>query len=453
MNHWADDAIFYHLFPLGSTGAPPRNDFVSSPSSRLNDLHVWLPYLQGLGVNALLLGPVLESGAHGYDTAYLSTVDRRLGTNDDLRAFVAACHERGVRVVLDAVFNHVGREFWAFRDVRERGSESPYRDWFFLDFSERSPNGDPFGYRGWDGHFDLVKLNTGNTEVREHLFGAARLWLQDFGFDGLRLDAADVLEPGFRQDLSAFCREVKPDVWLLGEVVHGDYREWAGPEKSDATTNYELYTGLFSSHNDRNYFEVAYALGRQFGAAGVYRGLPLYAFADNHDVPRVASILSDPAHLYPLHILLLSAPGVPSLYYGSEWGVLGRKESGSDAALRPALTPETLGRESGQVGAHPDLYGVVKALVGLRHLLPALRHGDYTERLVASEQFAFTRRWEGETVLAVVNASNGPVPVTVPGLDGTWDDLLNPGETFDAAVEGLELPLSPNWGRVLRRRP
>ncbi len=233
----------------------------------------------------------------------------------------------------------------------------------------------------------------------------------------------------------------------MGEVVHGDYREWAGPGKLDATTNYELYKGLYSSHNDRNLFEVAYALDRQFGAGGVYRDLPLYSFADNHDVPRVASVLTDPAHLYPLHILLLSAPGVPSLYYGSEWGVPGRKGGHSDAALRPALTPETLGH----AGTHPDLYGVVKALVGLRLMLPALRTGDYAERHVAAEQFAFTRSLPDETVLVAVNASSDPVTVTVPGLDGVWDDLLNPGETFEAAG-GLELPLAPTWGRVLRCR-
>ena len=174
-NDWARDA-FYHLFPLGSTGAPTRNDLASAPSDRLKALHDWLPYLQGLGVNALLLGPVLESSAHGYDTADLYTVDRRLGSNDDLKAFVTACHARGLRVVLDAVFHHVGRDFWAFRDVQTHGAASPYRDWFFLDFSGHSPVGDPFSYEGWDGHFDLVKLNTAHPDVREHLFGAAMVY-------------------------------------------------------------------------------------------------------------------------------------------------------------------------------------------------------------------------------------------------------------------------------------
>jgi cyclomaltodextrinase / maltogenic alpha-amylase / neopullulanase len=445
-NSWPRDAVFYHLYPLGSTGAPPRNDFVSPPSARLRALHAWLPYLSDLGVNALLLGPVLESSAHGYDTADLFAVDRRLGTNADLTALIGACHARGIRVVLDAVFHHVGRDFWAFREVQRRGAGSPYRDWFFLDFGGTSPYGDPFSYEGWDGHFDLVKLNTAHPEVRTHLFDAARLWLTEFGADGLRLDAADVLSRDVQRELVRVCRTFKPDAWLVGEVVHGDYRDWAGPEALDATTNYELYKGLYSSHNDRNLFEVAYALGRQFGPEGLYRDLPLYTFADNHDVPRLASLLHDPAHLYPLHLLLLSAPGVPSLYYGSEWGVTGVKAPTSDAPLRPALEPATLAA----AGEHPALEPVVKQLIALRQALPALRYGGYRERLVASEQLAFSRSYGGEEVLVALNISGAAQRVTIPQLGGRWEDLLNPGEAFVGSAGGLELPLSPNWGRVLR---
>ena len=445
MNTWLQDTVVYHLFPLGSTGAPGRNDFVSEPGERLNTLHGWLPYLGKLGVNTLLLGPVLESGTHGYDTADLFTVDRRLGTNSDLKVLITACHTHGLKVMLDAVFHHVGRDFWAFRDVQERGKESPYCNWFFLDFSARSPAGDPFGYAGWNGHFDLVKLDTANPAVREHLFKAARLWLEDFGADGLRLDAADVLERGFQRDLAEVCRNIKPDCWLLGEVIHGDYREWAGSGKLDGATNYELYKGLYSSHNDHNYFELAHTLKRQFGdesGSGRYKHLPLYTFADNHDVPRIASTLRDPAHLYPLHIVLFTVPGVPSLYYGSEWGVTGEKTPASDAPLRPPLVPETLGR----AGRHPDLYPVIQTLIELRHTLPALRCGDYRELLVTSEQFVFTRSWQNETVLVAVNASSEAAKLELPGLSSSWTDRLNPGETFS----GGRLELPPNWGRILR---
>lgn len=157
-----------------------------------------------------------------------------------------------------------------------------------------------------------------------------------------------------------------------------------------------------SSHNDHNLFEVAYALKRQFGEGGIYQGLPLVNFADNHDVPRVASILSNAAHLYPLQLLLFTVPGVPSIYYGSEWGLLGTKGPTSDAALRPALTPEALP----QAGSHPDLFLVVKRLIELRQDIAALRLGDYREMRVASNQLAFSRSFEGETVLVAVNIAS-----------------------------------------------
>lgn len=448
MNQWSRDAVVYHLYPLGSTGAPERNDFTSAPASRLNELHNWLPYLSDLGVNTVFLGPVMESSAHGYDTADFYSIDRRLGRNLDFTAFIASCHERGMRVILDAVFHHVGRDFWAFKDVQEHGESSSYRDWFHLDFSGQSPAGDPFSYEGWNGHFDLVKLNTSHPDVRAHLFDAARMWLGEFGADGLRLDAADVLDREFQSALAHACRDLKPECWLLGEVIHGDYRSWAYPEALDSTTNYELYKALYSSHNDRNYFEIAYSLNRGFGEYGIYRHLPLYTFVDNHDVPRIASILREPAHLYPLHILLFTALGVPSLYYGSEWGVEGRKAPSSDAPLRPTLVPSQLH----QAGKHSGLYPVVKTLIELRHQLPALRYGDYREQLVASEQFVFSRTHEAQTVLVAVNSSNQPVTIEVqmPDLqDGCWVDSLCLGKTFTFTGSKLELTLDPNWGRVL----
>lgn len=276
---------------------------------------------------------------------YLYLVDRRLGDDDTLGA-ADDLHRRGLRLILDGVFHHVGRDFWAFADVRERRERSAYRDWFFLDFDRASPEGDPFAYEGWDGLYDLVKLNLDNPEVRDHLFAAVDHWIDRFRIDGLRLDAADRLDLGFQRDLARHLRARRPDFWLMGEVVHGDYRHWANPETLDATTNYECYKGLYSSHNDRNYFEIAYSLDRQSGPEGIYRDLALYTFADNHDVDRVASRLRDPAHLYPLHALLFTMPSVPSVYCGGEWGLPGRKAPDSDAprststaSARPARTP------------------------------------------------------------------------------------------------------------------
>ena len=185
--HWATDAVFYHVYPLGLCGAPARNDFNAPPTPRLKQLAGWIGHWQALGVNALYLGPVFESTAHGYDTADYYHVDRRLGDNATLAELSAALHQNGLRLILDGVFNHVGRDFWAFRDVQQHGAQSAYVDWFQgINFSRHSPYGDAFAYEGWSGHYDLVKLNLNNPAVREHLFQAIALWVRDFGIDGLR---------------------------------------------------------------------------------------------------------------------------------------------------------------------------------------------------------------------------------------------------------------------------
>ncbi len=448
MNTWAQEAVFYHLFPLGCLGAPVRNSFDGAPANRLSCLTRWIDYLEDLGVNALLLGPVFESSAHGYDIADYFRVDRRLGDDATLTAFSRELHRRGIRLVLDAVFHHTGRDFWAFRDVREKGRASGYCDWYHLDFTRRGSYGEPFHYKGWAGHYDLVKLNLKNPAVRDHLLKAVSWWIEQFDIDGLRLDAADALDLDFQRALAAHCSAIRPDFWLMGEVVHGDYRRWANPQALSSTTNYEAYKGLWSSHNDRNYFEIAYTLNRQFGPEGIYRGLGLYSFADNHDVSRVASILKNPAHLSPLYVLLMTMPGVPSIYYGSEWGIEGLKVSGTDAPLRPALDPATLPRQS----RHPELYALIKSLIAIRRRYAALRRGDYVQLHVAHEQFAFIRRDAASAVVVAVNAAEHPaeIPLRIANIaNGQLTDLLNDGKVFGVIDGRCTLSVPASSGRIL----
>jgi len=449
MKTWNENAIFYAIYPLGFCGAPPANDFSAPPEARLDQIHVWLEHIQTLGANALYLGPVFESSAHGYDTADYYWVDRRLGSNETLAQLSASLHKRGMRLVLDGVFNHVGRHFWAFRDLLEHGESSPYLDWFCnLRFDRRSPYNDPFSYEGWNGHYELVKLNLGSPQVRDHLFGAVETWVRQFDIDGLRLDAADCLDFNFLKELSAFCRSLKPDFWLMGEVIHGDYRRWANPEMLDSVTNYECYKGLYSSHVDRNYFEIAYALNRQSGPGGIYRDLRLYNFADNHDVARVASSLANPAHLYPLYILLFSMPGVPSIYYGSEWGIEGKKSSGSDLPLRPQLDLDELSRQSPQ----PDLPNTLARLAQLRLGSQALLTGSYRQLFVEPQQMAFMREAGSERLIVALNSSEKParIELKLPPSCGSLIDLLNPPERFAAQNETCVLDVAPNWARILQ---
>jgi cyclomaltodextrinase / maltogenic alpha-amylase / neopullulanase len=452
MSQWSDNAVFYHIYPLGLCGAPQRNDFSSPPVDRLSVLHSWLSHIKGLGANAIYLGPLFESSSHGYDTADYGRVDRRLGTNESLAGLCSAAHAMGIRVVLDGVFNHVGRDFWAFKDVAANRESSRFTSWFHgLAFGKKSPYGDPFSYEGWNGHFSLVKLNLTNPDVREHIFSVVASWVREFDIDGLRLDAADVMDMDFLKVFSAQCRRLRPDFWLLGEVVHGDYRKWANPQTLDSVTNYECYKGLYSSHADRNYFEIAWSLDRQFGPAGLYRGLPLYAFADNHDVDRVASMVKEPRHLYTLYCLLFTMPGVPSVYYGSEWGIEGKKD-GSDWPLRPRLDLAELARSA----PHADLAQAIRRFAGIRQSCTPLRFGDYTQLAVSHEQLAFARRHAGLTVVVVVNASRtaASVPLEIPGVtEGRLVDVLNAGVEFP--VKGGKANIDPvpsGWARIMEAR-
>ncbi len=448
--HWAYDSIFYHIYPLGFCGAPPKNDFCSPANPRLEQLYGWLDHLLDLGVNALYLGPVFESTEHGYDTADYYHVDRRLGSNDTLSGLSSILHQKGIHLILDGVFHHVGRDFWAFRDVLARGEQSAYCSWFDkLDFHKRSPFNDPFSYEGWTGHYNLVKLNLPNPSVRDHLFQAVDMWIRKFNIDGLRLDAADCLDMVFLKELSNFCKSRRADFWLMGEVIHGDYRKWVNTETLNSATNYECYKGLYSSHVDRNYFEIAYALDRQFGERGLYRNLPLYAFADNHDVNRVASCLKNPAHLYPLYTLLFTMPGVPSIYYGSEWGIEGKRTSRDDRSLRPRLDLGEISRNS----PHRDLPGVIGRLARIRRRCEALRYGNYRQLLVRHEQFAFARQTGEECVIVSVNAADRPIPIelTLPTKGGKQlIDLLNEGESFPVHGEKARIdPVGPCWSRIM----
>ncbi|MEI6778249.1 MAG: alpha-amylase family glycosyl hydrolase [Chloroflexales bacterium] len=451
MSHWSHDAVFYHIYPLGLCGAPWRNDLSSPPEPRLAELHGWIDHMRDLGTNALYLGPLFESSAHGYDTADYYRVDRRLGDNQTLADLSVALHTAGIRLILDGVFNHVGRDFWAFRDLQSNSAASAYRDWFVgVDFARRSPCGDPFSYTAWAGNYDLVKLNLKNPDVRAHVLGAVRQWFELFSIDGLRLDVAEEIDPVFLRELAALCKSICPDAWLMGEQVHGDYRKLTDGAHLDSATNYELYKGLYSSLNDHNYFEVAYALNREFGPGGIYRSMPLYNFADNHDVARVASLLRDPRHLYLLYALLLTVPGVPSIYYGSEWGMSGTKGGADDWQLRPRLTLPDAARSA----PHPDLAAQIARLSALRHTLSALRRGDYTQLHVASEQMAFARRYSDQLAVVVLNASSAlarlDLPISLP--DGAaLTDALDPEPTTIARCGRIRVEVPPYAVRVLVR--
>ena len=446
MSEWASDAIFYHIYPLGFCGAPRRNDLASAPVPRLDAIAADLGRVAALGFNALYLGPVFESVAHGYDPVDWRMVDRRLGDRETLRWLCDEARRHGMRIVFDGVFNHVGREHPWLRELRALGDRAPGSGASVSFASVRpgsSPFGDPFAYEGWAGNYDLVKLNLRDGPTKAELIGAALSWIDDYGIDGIRLDTADHLDMAFLAQLAAACRAKKPGFWLMGEVVGGDYRGWMPP--LDSVTNYECYKGLWSSQVDRNYFEIAYSLKRQFGDGGMYRGLSLYAFADNHDVDRVASKLADEAQLYPLYCLLFTMPGAPSVYYGSERGARAIKAPGSDWPLRPSLS------EALSSGRQSDLEKAIARLAALRHSSSALRRGSYRELAVASESLVFEREAEGERAIVAVNGSGAATEIEVRGIGGEslWKDTLNGDAVYRTSGGVLRMEVPPTWARVL----
>jgi cyclomaltodextrinase len=450
MNHWIDKAVFYHIYPLGFCGAPLSNDFQAPASARLEQIYAWLDHIQSIGSNAIYLGPVFESTSHGYDTVDYFQVDRRLGTNTALASLSKILHTKGIHLILDAVFNHVGRDFWAFKDVQIYKEKSIYKDWFYnLRFDRRSPYGDSFSYEGWNGHYNLVKLNLSHPAVKEHLFQAVKFWMDEFEIDGLRLDAADCLDFNFMKELAAYSHNLRQDFWLMGEVIHGDYRHWANQEMLDSVTNYECYKGLYSSHVDRNYFEIAYSLNRQFGPDGIYRGLSLYSFADNHDVNRVASNLTKIEHLFPLYYLLFTMPGIPSIYYGSEWGLKGKKVNCSDTALRPKLDLAENARDHSVL----SLPSLITRLAAIRKNSSALQHGNYHQLFVDHEQLAFSRDTDQEKILVAVNASDKSnlVQLRPANINGNcWIDLINSEKIAPNQDGSLSLQLPPYGGKIYK---
>lgn len=426
---WANESVFYQIYPLGFCGAPHDNDGICVP--RIKKVMEWIPHIKKLGANAIYFSPVFESDAHGYDTRDYTKIDCRLGSNSDFAEVCKALHENGIKVVLDGVFNHVGRGFWAFQDVLKHRENSVYKDWFFLNFGGNNGFHDGLWYEGWEGHFDLVKLNLLNEEVIQYIFKCIRRWVSEFDIDGLRLDVAYCLNRNFLRRLRAFCDSLKPEFFLVGEILGGDYNQIMNEEMLQSVTNYECYKGLYSSFNCMNMFEIAHSLLRQFGPDNytLYKGKHLLCFVDNHDVIRVASILTNKRHLPPIYALLFAMPGIPCVYYGSEWGAEGLKQNGQpDYALRASFdAPQS-----------NELTKWIARFAGAHKESKALCFGDFRSVLLTNCQFIFERVYEDQRVLVAINADDKPFTAHFNANAGRAKDLLT-GEIHDFGG-GSELP-------------
>ena len=424
---WAYESVFYQIYPLGFCGAPFENDGVQT--HKIKKVEEWIPHMKKLGINAIYFSPVFESDTHGYNTRDYKKIDVRIGTNQDFKEVCQRLHENGIRVVLDGVFNHVGRGFYQFQDVLKNREHSPYLNWFHINLGGNSNYNDGLWYEGWEGNYDLVKLNLQNGEVVHHILDAVQYWIDEFDIDGLRLDVAYCLDENFVRTLRSFTTEKKPDFFLLGEMLHGDYNRLMNDSMLHSVTNYECYKGLYSSFNSMNMFEINHSLLRQFGPENwtLYKGKHLLSFVDNHDVTRVASILSNEKHLPLIYAMCFGMPGIPCVYYGSEWGTRADKSQG-DPALRPCFEqPEW-----------NELSEFISKLAEAKKNSEALNYGSFRSVLLTNRQCIFERASGHERVMVAINADGAPFTAYFDAGCGMATDLIT-GQPHDFGG-GSELP-------------
>lgn len=440
---WYEKAVFYHMYPLGMTGAPLENNPDTPVVHRFEELDKWVPHMRDLGCTALYIGPLFESSSHGYDTRDYRLTDRRLGDNQDFIHFVKLCHQADIRVVVDGVFNHTGREFFAFRDIQEKREHSPYCGWYRgVNFGWDSPFHDGFGYEAWQGHYELPCLNLQNPEVKQYLFDVIRYWVDTFDIDGIRLDCANVMDFQFMKEMRTATAPMKNDFWLMGEVIHGEYSRWVNDEMLHSVTNYELHKSLYSGLNDHNFFEIAHNVRRLQNI-----GARLYTFLDNHDENRIASKLKEKAHLPLAWLLLYTLPGIPSVYYGDEWAMEGVRTRDSDRALRPAIS-----MENGQK-LDCELTELIRQLGHIHTEHECFHGGQYQELLLTNRQYAFSRSSENSLTITAANSDDGESTLSIPvGVSAGQAVNLIDGTSIPFENGRLTLTLPGNSGAVLEIR-
>lgn len=443
---WFDGCAMYQIFPLGLCGAPRENSWdwsntwnaATRPVRRIDRILGWIDHLKKIGINSIFFNSLLQSDTHGYNTRDFYTLDSRLGSNEDFSEVCSALHENGFRIVFDALFNHVGRGFWAFRDVRSNMQNSQFVNWFKgIDFSRNTPCNDGFYYKAWRDNWDFPELNLENEEVVEHILGALRKWEDLYRFDGLHICLAEILPKKFIESLRKFCSDMSAglggNIALIAEMFFGgECKGYLLPSQAQTATNGELRDAICDSFNDKNIYQLAYTLNRQFGPNGIYKNVPMMNFLDNHNVPRFATAMKDKRHI-PLGWSLLPAlPGYPCIYYGSEWGVEGAPGD-THWALRPSF-------EKPEWNELTD--AIEKAFVARKNS-PALRYGSCKQLFQAKEQLVFERESCGEKIIVSLNISEYDYKVPIKagkgfaafeGIYGDFVDLLSGNEChYDGA--------------------
>lgn len=395
--NWVEHVIWWQVYPLGFVGAHPADPAPTADEHRLRRIVEWLDYAVELGASGLSLGPVFASRTHGYDTTDHLRIDPRLGDDSDFDHLVGAARDRGLRVLLDGVFNHVGTEFPRYQDAAAGGDKS----WF------RERGGE---FATFEGHDGLIALNHRNSEVVDYTVDVMCHWLGR-GADGWRLDAAYAVPDRFWAQVLPRVRQSHPDAWFVGEVIHGDYVARVHDSGFDSVTQYELWKATWSSLNDGNFHELDWALTRHNEFLDTF--VPM-TFIGNHDVTRIASQLSDPGHVEHALVLLLTLGGTPSIYAGDEVAYRGVKEErfGGDDAVRPEFH-----RPHEGVGEHgQQVFRTHQHLIGLRRRHPWLHTARTAPLAVTNRGYVYEARNGDDTLVVALNIADEPLPVSLPQL-------------------------------------
>jgi cyclomaltodextrinase / maltogenic alpha-amylase / neopullulanase len=422
---WIQHAIWWHVYPLGFLGAPSRQES-KEIHHRLPHLIEWFDYAVELGVSGLLLGPIFSASTHGYDTVDYFQIDPRLGDFDDFTAVIQAAHARGLRVLLDGVFNHVGSDFPKFQTALSSGAGSPESAWFRSKRSDQGSGADAT-YETFEGHESLIALNHESLEVTAFVQEVMLHWL-NAGIDGWRLDAAYAVPPSFWSNVLPEVRNHYPGAYFFGEVIHGDYADAVNRGSLDSVTQYELWKALWSSINDRNWFELAWALNRHNEYLDTF--VPV-TFVGNHDVTRIASQIEDVRHLEHAIVILFTVGGTPCIYYGDEQAFRGIKEqrAGGDDAIRPEFP------EQGPAGLAPfgwETYRLHQQLTGLRRRNPWLHSAKTTSIQLSNTQFLYRTEGKDRRVIVALNLDDQPMAFSDPGATKVLlgDASMEPGGHF-----------------------
>lgn len=440
MSLYPSTTVFWQVFPLGALGAPATNPDVDTahwtpdekhqPGRPLSDLVDYLDYAIELGTNAILLGPTFQSFSHGYDTIDHFTVDTRIGTNDDLRTLIDAAHDKGMAIVLDGVFNHVGSDHPLFVQALHDGPGGQYADYFNIDFSGDKPT-----YACFEGQTGLPTLNHAHPVVKDYIVRIMNHWL-DAGIDGWRLDAAYAMSPQIWQDIVPRVKRQHPHAWLMGEVIHGDYDQLVGDSKWDSITQYELWKAIWSSLNDGNFYELEWNLKRHLEFSDK---ATMQTFIGNHDVTRIASQLDNIADVGLAVAILMTVPGIPSIYYGDEVGFTGIKEErlGGDDAIRQPLPPVDTLRHGNTAARFWHWYS---SLVSMRR-----QHSWMFDATIKVEHLDNTlliyRVMHGDNqVVVALNANDKPVALDHPDMSAVAQALsqrpISAGQIDNHALSG-----------------